>query len=134
MSDSSYRIDGASPASADSGECASAKYVKLIDNGDGTYSIASASTNMLPKAKAEHSITATTTSQTAVEANATRARLLIKNLDAAITVFVNLGAVATTGSGSISISPGGFLELEGTNQALNVIAASGTPVVTIWEF
>jgi hypothetical protein len=84
--------------------------------------------------KADRSNTASTTSQTFAPANTTRKRLLIQNQDAAINVFVNLGAAATTGQGSLRVGPGGFLDIEGTTQALNIIAASGTPIVTVWEF
>lgn len=87
-----------------------------------------------PLAKTDRSITASTVSQQAAAASAIRNRLFIKNNDAAISVFVNLGAVATTGIGSIEVAPKGIFELSGTNQALNVIAASGAPTVTIWEF
>lgn len=84
--------------------------------------------------KTDRSVTAGTTSAQAAPANATRKRLFIQNLDAAINVHINLGAAATTGVGSVRISPGASLELTGTSQTVNVIAASGTPLVTIWEF
>lgn len=85
-------------------------------------------------AKTDRSITAGTTSAQAAPANAARRKLFFQNLDAAINVHVNLGAAATTGLGSIRIAPGASLELTGTSQAVNVIAASGAPTVTIWEF
>lgn len=84
--------------------------------------------------KTDRSITASTTSQQAAPDNANRHRLLIQNLDAAINVHVNLGAAATTAAGSIRLSPGAYLELSGTSQSVNVIAVSGSPLVTIWEF
>jgi len=87
-----------------------------------------------PLNKADRSVTASTTSAQAAAANATRAKLVISNLDSTNAVFINLGAAATTGAGSMRIGPLGFLELQGTNQAVNVVAAAGTPAVTIWEF
>lgn len=84
--------------------------------------------------KTDRSVTAGVASAQAAPANASRRKLLIQNLDAAINVHINLGAAATVGIGSIRIAPGASLELTGTTQAVNVIAASGAPVVTIWEF
>lgn len=85
-------------------------------------------------AKTDRSVTASTASQQAAAANASRKRLIIQNQDAAIAVYVNLGAAATAGIGSLLVAPGATLRIDGSTQALNVIAASGTPVVTIWEF
>ncbi|MET0376516.1 MAG: hypothetical protein ABW128_19965 [Rhizorhabdus sp.] len=84
--------------------------------------------------KTDRSVSVTTTSQIAVPANAARKRILIQNQDAAINVFVNLGAAATTGIGSIRVGPGGFLDIEGSTQALNIIGSSANPTVTVWEF
>lgn len=85
-------------------------------------------------AKTDRSITASTTSQQAAPSNATRRRLIFQNLDAAINVHVNIGAAATTGIGSLRLAPGASLELTGTSGTVNVIAVSGAPLVTIWEF
>ena len=84
--------------------------------------------------KTDRSITASTTSQQAAPENLSRRRILMQNLDAAINVHVNLGDVATTGLGSLRLAPGSSVEFTGTSQAVNVIAVSGTPLVTIWEF
>lgn len=84
--------------------------------------------------KTDRSITASTTSQQAAAANASRKKLFFQNLDASINVHINIGAAATTGAGSLRLAPGASLELSGTSQAVNVIAASGAPLVTIWEF
>lgn len=84
-------------------------------------------------AKTDRSITASTTSQQAAAANTARRKLIFQNLDAAINVHVNVGAVATTGLGSVRLAPGAYLEMTGTSGAVNVIAASGSPLVTIWE-
>lgn len=87
------------------------------------------------RAKTTSAVTAaSTTSQQLYPANTSRARLIIQNQDAAINVFVNFGAAATAGAGSLRIAPGGTLDISGTNQAVNVIAASGTPAITAWEF
>ena len=85
-------------------------------------------------AKTDRSLNASTTSQQAAPANGNRRRLIIQNQDASTIVFVNLGSPATTGLGSIRIGPGGSLDIEGSTDPLNVIAASGTPAVTVWEF
>lgn len=79
-------------------------------------------------------VAGSTTSQQLFAANASRSRLVVQNQDASINIFVNLGAVATAAAGSLRIPPGGSLDITGTNQAVNVIAASGTPAITAWEF
>lgn len=84
----------------------------------------------------DRSITATTTSQTLMAANAARNNFIIKN-DSAVVVWINLGAaaVATAGGGNISIAAGGgYLELAGTSAAINIIAASATAAITAREF
>lgn len=139
MADSQVRIDGVQPNKA-SGDSGTPTYMKLIDNGDGTYSVAMSaasgvtSIKTATSTKADRSLSAGVTNQVAAAANANRNRLILKNADQTISVFVNIGAVATTGAGSIEIAAKGYLELVGTNQSVNIIAASGTPVVTIWEF
>lgn len=88
-----------------------------------------------PRTKSGSALTAaSTTSQQAFAANSLRTRLLIQNQDAAINIFVNLGAAATTGGGSLRIGPGGSLDITGTSEVVNIIAASGTPAITAWEF
>ena len=84
--------------------------------------------------KTDRSIPVTTNSTQAVPANPDRKRILIQNQDAAVNVFVNLGTAATNGIGSIKIGPGGFLDIEGTTQALNIMGSAANPTVTIWEF
>lgn len=84
----------------------------------------------------DRSITATTTSQVLMAANLNRTRFFIKN-DTAIVVWVNLGAtaVAAAGTGNISIAAnGGYLELSGTSEAVNIIATSTTAAVTAREY
>lgn len=88
-----------------------------------------------PRAKSASGVTAgSTTTQQLFAANATRSRVVIQNQDAAINVFVNLGAAAVAGAGNLRISPGATLELTGTSEAINLIAASGTPAICAWEF
>lgn len=79
-------------------------------------------------------VAGSTTSQQLFAASATRSKLLIQNQDAAINVFVNLGAVATAATPSMRIAPGATLELTGTNATVNLIAASGTPAIAAWQF
>lgn len=85
-------------------------------------------------AKTDRPITMSTTSQQAAAANATRTLVVIQNQDAAINIFLNVGAAATAGAGSIRIAPGATYELYGSTGTINLIAASGTPLVTVWEF
>lgn len=88
-----------------------------------------------PRPKSASAVTAgSTTSQQLFAANTTRSRVLIQNQDAAINVFVNVGATAVAGAGNLRIAPGGTLELTGTSEAVNLIAASGTPAICAWEF
>lgn len=87
-----------------------------------------------PVAKTTSAIVAgSTTTQQLFAANPTRSKLVIQNQDAAINVFVNLGAAAVAGAGNLRIAPGAMLELTGTNQTVNLIAASGTPAICAWE-
>jgi len=87
-----------------------------------------------PRAKTDSAVTAgSTTSQQLFAANAVRSKLIIQNQDLAINVFINLGATAVAGAGNVRIAPGATLELTGTNQAVNLIAASGTPAICAWE-
>jgi len=79
-------------------------------------------------------VAGSTTSQLLFAANATRSKLIIQNQDAAINVFVNLGAAATAGAPSMRIAPGATLELTGASANVNLIAASGTPAIAAWQF
>lgn len=91
-------------------------------------------TRMPPRAKTNSALTAASAStQQLFAANASRSKLLIQNQDAAINIFVNLGAAATAGANSLRIAPGATLELTGTNDVVNIIAASGTPAICAWE-
>lgn len=109
---------------------------RWIDMGDGTH--AKAVVLLPPGAssgiKTDRSVAASSSSQIVAPAKAGRRKLIVKNLDAAISIFVNLGALATAGAGSIEVAAKGFLELDYVSESVNVIAASGSPAVTIWEF
>lgn len=83
-------------------------------------------------AKTDYSTTAGTTSSQAVPASTSARRMIMQNLDAAISVHFNLGAPATTAAGSLRLSPGAITEITGVSDAINIISASGTAAVTIW--
>lgn len=88
-----------------------------------------------PTTKSASAVTAgSTTSQQVFAASATRSKVLIQNQDASINVFVNVGATAVAGAGNLRIAPGATLELTGTSEAINLIAASGTPAICAWQF
>jgi len=77
---------------------------------------------------------ASTTSATFLAANADRKYLLVQNLDLAINIFLRFGTAATTTAPSIKLEPGDSYEFpEGfiSTQTVNIIAASGTPAVTV---
>ncbi|MDH7638954.1 hypothetical protein [Sphingomonas oryzagri] len=78
--------------------------------------------------------TGSATSQQLFAANTSRSKVLIQNQDASINVFVNVGAAAVAGAGNLRIAPGATLELNGTSEAINLIAASGTPAICAWQF
>lgn len=104
-----------------------------------TGSSASGSTNVLnaPVAGTDRSITASTSSQQLMPANATRHGFLIKN-DSTIDIWINIGstAVAAAGGGNLKISAnGGYYEAPvGFTTAINIIAASGSPAITAREY
>jgi len=84
----------------------------------------------------DRSGTASGSSAQVAAANSARKYFIIQNLDSSINIFVNFGATATTGAGSFLIEPKGSMVFEGgfmTTQAINVIAASGTPAYTAKE-
>lgn len=71
-------------------------------------------------------VTATTTAGTLVEANPRRRKVIVKNQDSSIVVYVGIATV--TALNGISIAAGATLTLE-TTALIQVIAASGTPIV-----
>lgn len=84
--------------------------------------------------KANRSITTSAASQQAAAQNTARTRLVICNIDATNAAYYNFGAAATVGSGSMRIGPNEYRIIEGTYEALNVIAGAGTPILSIWEY
>lgn len=84
----------------------------------------------------DRSITATTTSQQLMAANAARKRIYVAN-DSTIDVWIRPGgaASAAAGGGNVKVAAnGGFFELAGTTEAWFIIAASGTPAISAREF
>lgn len=82
------------------------------------------------------SVTAGVASAQLMAANTARRRFIVKN-DSAIVVYINLSATATTanGVGNIAVAAnGGYFELAGYTGAVSIIAASGTPAITAYEF
>jgi hypothetical protein len=75
-------------------------------------------------------VTATTTAATLAGARATRCSLVIKNTDAAITVYVG-PATVTSGNG-MPVKAGESLAVSWVG-LVQVISASGSPVVAIWD-
>jgi len=82
----------------------------------------------------DRSIAATTTSQQALAANPTRNKLRIQNVSTTGDLWYNYGSAAVVGGlGSFKLVPGAYLDEQGTNQALFVIASTGTVNATIKE-
>jgi len=73
----------------------------------------------------------TTTAQVAA-ANPARKYFIFHNADAAIAQWINFGADATAGGGSIKVAAGATFIMDEfvSTDAINVIAASGTPSYT----
>lgn len=88
-----------------------------------------------PLTSTARSATVTTVSAILIPANTTRAKFIIKN-DSATDIWINIGstAVAAAGAGNIKIAANGYFELQGTNQIITVICATGTANITCYEF
>jgi hypothetical protein len=71
-----------------------------------------------------------TTSAQAIAARAGRRRLLIKNIDSSITIYIGIGTV--TSSTGMPLLAGESVALE-TNAAVNALSASGTPSLAYIE-
>lgn len=76
----------------------------------------------------------TSTAQVAAQ-NSGRKYFLFHNTDASIAMHINFGAAATTGGGSIKVAAGATFVMDKfvSTDAINVIAASGTPAYTAKE-
>lgn len=70
-------------------------------------------------------------------ANSYRKFFYFQNLDATIVQYINFGAAASAGSGSIKVPAGASVQFTigefCPTDAINVIAASGTPAYTAKE-
>lgn len=75
-------------------------------------------------------VATSTTSALAVAARATRRRVILKNLDAAITIYIGTGTVSA--ANGMPLLAGESIALE-TSSAINAIAASVTPSLAYIE-
>lgn len=119
------------------------------DNGDSTYQRVGATvlidpatggaTSPLPATTTtDRSLSASTTATNAMAANAARRGWKVKN-DSAIDVYIRFTgtASAVAGGGNIKIAAGAYIASEPSyveTGAMSIIAASGTPAITIYEF
>lgn len=90
------------------------------------------------KTTTNRSLATSTTAAAAMPANTARRGWKVKN-DSAIDVWINFTGTATAvaGSGNLKILAGGYLASEPgyvETGAMSIIAASGTPAITIYEF
>lgn len=86
--------------------------------------------NVGADAVANGQVALSTTAATVIAANTKRRRILVKNLDATIVVFIGRATVSATNG--FRINAGETVELTGTG-LIQGIAASGTPSVAYWE-
>lgn len=75
-------------------------------------------------------VATSTTSGVAVAARQGRQRVILKNIDASITIYVGIGTV--TSSNSIPLLAGESIAFN-TDDAVNALAASGTPSLAYAE-
>ncbi|MEH3109024.1 MAG: hypothetical protein PGN22_02835 [Agrobacterium cavarae] len=90
------------------------------------------------KTTTNRSLATSTTAAQAMAANTARRGWKVKN-DTAIDVWINFTGTATAvaGSGNFKVLAGGYLASEPgyvETGAMSIIAASGTPAITIYEF
>jgi hypothetical protein len=115
--------------------------LRANDNGDGTYTLhvypeggagtSSAITAFRGAANyANGQVTASTTAATLKAANSTRRSIAIKNIDSAITIYV--GGATVTASNGMPLKAGESISID-TTALIQVIAASGSPVVAYFE-
>lgn len=81
-------------------------------------------------------IAAAATSQQIAAANGARRYLRVQNLDAVADLWVNLGAAANAGAGSLRLAPGAVLTFDGSfvpTQAVNVLGATAGAAFTAKE-
>lgn len=78
-------------------------------------------------------VATSTTSAELIAARAGRAWVIIKNIDASITVYVGTGTVAPSGAtGGLPLLAGESVQLD-TSAAINGRSASGTPSIAYVE-
>jgi hypothetical protein len=75
-------------------------------------------------------VTTSTVAGTLVAARATRRSVTIKNLDASITIYIGAATVSTVNG--LPLKPGESISVD-TNQLIQVVAASGSPVTAYME-
>ena len=75
-------------------------------------------------------VTLATTTKLVVPANAARTRVVIENIDAAITVYFGGSGVSSTNGKRLLA---GYTASILTSGPVYMVAASGTPVVDYWE-
>lgn len=90
------------------------------------------------KTTANRSLATSTTAVAAMPSNTSRRGWKVKN-DSAIDVWINFTGTATSaaGSGNMKVAAGAYLASEPgyvETAAMSIIAASGTPAITIYEF
>ncbi|MCZ7488158.1 hypothetical protein [Rhizobium rhizogenes] len=90
------------------------------------------------KTTTNRSLATSTTAAAAMPANTARRGWKVKN-DSAIDVWINFigTATAVAGSGNLKVAAGAYLASEPgyvETGAMSIIAASGTPAITIYEF
>jgi hypothetical protein len=80
---------------------------------------------------------ASTSSAQVCAANSFRKYLYFQNLDAAIVMYINFGSAASAAAGSFKVAAGASIVFGSGSfcptDAVNVIAASGTPAYTCKE-
>lgn len=84
----------------------------------------------LSTAIAVNQVATSTTSAEAVAARKSRYRVILKNIDSSITIYIGTGTVTATNS--IPLLAGESVALE-TSAAVNALAASGTPSLAYAE-
>jgi hypothetical protein len=105
----------------------------VVDNFPGTVNIGNVvvikpTGAANPPAAAQ--VTTSTTSSQLIAARSTRRSVAIKNTDAAITIYYGTGTV--TSANGFPLKPGESQVVDST-AAINVVAASGTPIVATVE-
>jgi len=86
----------------------------------------------------DRSLALSTTSATILAANPSRHSIIMQNTDASISIGIRPGGSAASigAAGTLTLAAGASITFEGPNcpqDAFTAIAASGTPVLTIWE-